>query len=49
MLTVHMYACMIMLFKNVHMMNLDKLDINNVVVLFWDVQEVSVKHILTAL
>ena len=32
-----------MLFKNVHMMNLDELDINNYV------QEVSVKHILTAL
>ena len=43
MLTVHMYACVIMLFKNVHMMNLDELDINNYV------QEVSVKHVLTAL
>jgi len=49
MLTVRMYACTIMLFKNVHMVNLDKLDINNVVVLFCYVQEVSVKHILTAL
>ena len=36
MLTVHLYACMIMfhVFKNVHMVNLDKLDINNVTVLF---------------
>ena len=38
---------MIMLFKNVHMMNLDELDINNFVVLFCYVQEV--KHILAAL
>ena len=49
MLTVHTYACLIMLFKNVNMMNLDELDINNFVVLFCYVQEVSVKHILTAL
>ena len=49
MLTVRTYACMIMLFKNVHMMNLDELDFNNCVVLFCYVQEVSVKHIRNAL
>ena len=46
MLTVHLYACMIMLINNVHMVNLDKLDINNVAILFCYVQEVSVKQIL---